>query len=396
MLVNGKLNLNSAVSSLKYKNIIFVFGNLELGGAERQGLLLARWLKEVCGANVQVWGLREAPGRLSQLCDESGIPWQGITLPWKWGYRNIVQNFCELWRVAVLLRHCKPDLLLPYTFFPNIICGLVWRFTGAKLCVWNQRDEGFFLERAFWRSLAVHLTPYFISNSVQGREALLKAFTICPEKVVVIHNGFSLERAQTGRREWRARLGLSNESFVACMVANIHAHKDHATLLKGWRHFLNDVVPAGTSPVLLLAGRDDEGGDRLKGLVGSLGLVDNVIFAGGVDDVAGLLAAADLCVHSSKSEGLPNAVLEAMAAGLPIVATDIPGIREAVGPEGYRFLVPHGDARGLADRIGELFREPSLRASLGEIMRQRVHEKFDPSLMQGRTVSFIAEHWPNR
>lgn len=390
------LNLENTLSLLKNKRVFFVFGNLELGGAERQGLLLARCLKDEYGADVHFWGLNDEPGRLSRLCDESGIPWHGIKLHWRWGYRHIVHNLRELRRLSALLRRNKPDLLLPYTFFPNLICGLVWRFSGATLCVWNQRDEGFCLEREFWRSLAVRLTPYFIANSGQGREALLKAFGVRSNRVTVIPNGVLLDGAQAGRKEWRARLGVRDDSFVACMIANIHVRKDHVTLLKGWRQFLDHVDPVGTSPVLLLAGRDDEGGDRLKDLAASLALCDSIRFLGGVDDIAGLLSAVDLCVHCSESEGFPNAILEAMAAGLPVVATDIPGIREAVGPEGYRFLVPHGDAKVLADRIVELFRDLTICSSLGDKMQQRVHEKFAPSLMCGSTASLIAEHWPGR
>ena len=387
------MNRHGMDSRLRGARILFVFGNLELGGAERQGLMLADFLKRAHGADVRVMGLQEAPGRLSQLCEEAGIPWQGIRLTWQWGHRHLLANLRELRRVAALLRKEKPDLLMPYTFFPNLICGVVWRFSGARLCIWNQRDEGIFLVPEFWRSLAARMTPYFISNSARGRDALLEAFSISPGKVEVIRNGVSPGIAQSGRREWRERLGVADDSFVACMVANIHAHKDHETLLRAWRNLVSGLPTGLPAPVLLLAGRVDQG-DAVKELAASLALHGSVRFLGEIDDVAGLLGAADICMHSSRSEGLPNAVLEAMASGLPVAATDIPGIREAVGPEGYRFLAPAGDPQALADRVGALLLDPALRSGVGELMRERVARRFDVAVACKKTASLIASRWP--
>lgn len=388
---------NDKMSKLLHgRRILFVFGNFDLGGAERQGLLLARCLKDEYGANVQVLGLDEAPGKLSQLCDASVIPWMGINILWNWECRHVFQNLKALWKFALFLRREKPDLLLPYTFFPNIVCGLVWRLSTAKLCVWNQRDEGFFLEREFWRTLAVRLTPLFVANSKSGKQSLLETFAVNPQSISVIPNGVSLEKGLMSRNDLRTRLMVNEDSFVACMVANINANKDHITLLKAWRYFIDEVALVLPSPVLILAGRVDSGLSHLVNLVYSLSLGDFVKFLPEVDDVTGLYEASDLCVYSSKSEGLPNAVLEAMASGLPVVATDIPGIRDAVGPDGYRFLASSGNPKELSERIGLFFKEPTLRTSIGDKMRQRVKERFDSSRLSGRMVSFIAEHWPDR
>jgi len=370
-----------------------VFNNLELGGAERQGLMLARFLRERYAADVRILGLHEAPGRLSQLCDQAGLPWKGIRVSWQWGLRHVFTNLRELQRIAAALRQEKPDLLLPYTFFPNVVCGLVWRCTGAKLCIWNQRDEGRFLEPEPWRGLASRLTPYFLANSEDGREALLHAFAVSPDKIAVVPNGVVLDPPLADRREWRERLNLADDVFAACMVANIHEYKDHPTLLRAWRS-LADLLPQGVpAPVLLLAGRVDHG-EFVHDLAASLGLNDCVRFLGAIGDVAGLLRAVDLCVHSSRTEGLPNAVLEAMASGLAVVATDIPGIREAVGGDGYRFLVPAGDPQALAELIAKFIREPALCRTLGERMRMRVSELFDANASCLKVAGFIEGRWP--
>src|SRR5439155_2520583 len=101
-------------------------------------------------------------------------------------------------------------------------------------------------------------------------------------------------------------------------------------------------------------------------------LGSSVRFLGDVEDVAGLLAASDVAVLSSPSESRPHAVLEAAAAGLPIVATDIPGIREALGQHQHAHLAPVGDAERLAENLVQLISQPALRAELGELNRRSV------------------------
>ena len=363
--------------------VILVFDTLELGGAERQGLLLARHLKSQ-GASVQIWGLTGEPGKLAWLADEAGIEWRALRLDWSPRLVDVHINAFELRRLGAALREQKPTVLLPYTFFSNVMCGLVWRFTGAKLCVWNQRDAGFYLDRFHpWRTAAARLTPYFIANSHAGRDALVAAFAR-PERVVVIHNGVTLAPPVHDRRAWRARLGVAEGTFVAAMVSNIHGNKDHATLLRAWRN----VVERHPDATLVLAGRIEETGESLGRLRDELGIADRVQFLGAVDDVAGLWGAADLCVHSSLTEGLPNAVLEAMTAGVPVVGTDIPGMREALGDE--RFLVGIGDASALADRILAFAGDRAERSRVGRELQARAAREFDSEAMCSATVAQLA------
>lgn len=381
---------NQNSSKLRSARIIFIFGSLELGGAERQGLYLARFLKDECGANVQIWGLQGGPGRVSQLCEEYGIPWRCASFMWP-DKSYLIPG--ELFKFSRLLLCEKPDILLPYTVFPNYVCGLAWKLTDAKLCVWNQRDEGIVLTKHLLYRLAVWLTPYFLTNSIVAKDFLIQTYGVRPDKIHLIHNGVALASPFDDRETWRKRLGLSDDSFVACMLANIHRFKDHMTLIKAWREVLDRAKGEKNPPVLLLAGRFDEGCEELKELVKDLGLSDAVRFIGKVDDVAGLLQSVDLCVHSSKSEGLPNAVLEAMAAGLPVVATDIPGIREAVGPDVYRHLAAPGDPAGLADHVLEFLQNPTLCNTIGKMMLKRVQEEFSLSAMCVKTVSFITKNF---
>lgn len=387
-MVNNCLNSRidaQDYSKLRGLNIILVFGNLELGGAERQGLHLAQYLQERCGAHVQIWGLSNRPGKLSVLCEKSNIPWRSFSFP-----LSRVKALLYLALLARSFRKEKPDILLPYTYFPNVVCGLVWKYTGARLCVWNQRDEALNLNTTFWQKAAVASLSRFIANSSNAKDALVTLYQLREDSVRVIHNGISLPPPAESREVWRKRLQLSPETFAACMVANIHQDKDHVTLLKAWRAVMDMTKQEQTAPVLLLAGRCHEYADKVKTLASDLDLANNVRFIGEVDDVSGLLHAVELCVHSSKSEGLPNGVLEAMSIGLPVVGTDIAGLREAVGEEGVRFLSPPGNELLFAAHISKFLHDPILRLNIGAAMRQRVHDLFDLTAMCTQSATYLS------
>ena len=173
------------------------------------------------------------------------------------------------------------------------------------------------------------------------------------------------------------------------MVANLHTNKDHETALRAWRSVVRSMADVGRNGVLLLAGRFDDTHLVLKALAHDLDLGRSVCFLGPVDDVSGLLACADIGVFSSRSEGVPNGVLECMAAGLAVAATDIPSIREAVGQQGSSFLSPPGDEASLAEQILKLAFDPSLRQRVGTANCLRIEQEFSPEEMYRRTVELI-------
>jgi glycosyltransferase involved in cell wall biosynthesis len=284
-------------------------------------------------------------------------------------------------KVARLLREARPNILLPYTLIPNVVCGLVWQRTGARLCVWNQRDEGIFSLDAKWQYRAAQKTPLFISNSQAGARYLTEKLNVDPAKVRVIPNGIQVAQPQLDRRAWRERLEIDETSFIACMVANLHANKDHDTLLKAWRI----VVDRKPNAVLVLAGRHYGAYKSLVELTNELRIADHVRFAGQVSDVAGLLGAVDLGVFSSRSEGCPNGVLECMAAGLAIVGTDIEGIRET----GIQFLAPPADAERFAQIVLDLADNPHLLATTGAANRSRIKERYNAQRMCEATVALL-------
>jgi glycosyltransferase involved in cell wall biosynthesis len=372
-------------STLKGRRIVFVLFNLELGGAERQALILARHLVEREQAVVEVWGFNKS-GPVAQLSEQIGVPCRIIPFPFKGGR---VARLIGLARVAVSLRRARPEVLLPYTFVPNVICGLVWKWIGARGCVWNQRDEGRMPFVADWARSATRRTPMFVSNSEAGARFLHTDLGVDPLRIRLIENGIEQSPAKEDRSAWRARLEIGNESFVACMVANLHDNKDHRTLLKAWKRVVDRFN--GREAVLVLAGRHDGAYESLESLALELKLNGHVRFAGQVLDVPGLLSAADLSVFSSVNEGCPNGVLESMSAGLAVAGTDIDAIRLAVGANGSEFLAPPDDDEALAGAILKLANDSGLRVTIGADNRQRVKDRYTAARMCEQTISVIKE-----
>jgi glycosyltransferase involved in cell wall biosynthesis len=373
--------------SLQGVRIVFVLEMLELGGAERQALLLARYLKNEVGADVRVVGFN-SPGRAARLCEQYGIEWSIIPVSIQTGRRK---RYRAPFVFARGLRALKPDVLLPYTVSPNVLCGIVWRWTGAKSCIWNQRDEGTERVDRLFERLSVRMMPRFLANSQGGAGFLTKVLGAKEHCVSIIHNGIQLAQPVANRADWRNRLGISDDCFVACMIANFRWPKDHATLIRAWRVVVDRLPSHAQTPVLLLAGRFDGTAEMAKSLTDELKLGGAVRFLGPVDDIPGLLRSVDLGVLSSESEGMPNGVLESMAVGLPFVGTDVSGIHEAVGPGCYEYLAPLGNVEVLAELICRFAESPELRAAQGMANAKRIADEFLPDVMCRRTAQVISD-----
>jgi glycosyltransferase involved in cell wall biosynthesis len=372
--------------SLRGVRIIIVIGIFDLGGSERQAIHLAQYLRDVTGADVEVWGCDISGGRVVDLCHQYKIPWHTYPMPWVDNWGNL-KRYRAVLDFALQLRRAHADVLVPFITLTNVFCGLVWRFTGARLCIWNQREAGITTAVVGPKTgrLATRLTPWFFSNSQHGADYLINEHKVSPARVSVIHNTVELLPSEHDTATWRRKLNVGQDSFLAVKVANLHELKDHVTLLKAWR-----IVTENFPATLLLAGRWDGTQNSLKILAVDLGISRYVRLLGAVKDVSGLLRACDLAVFSSFAEGSPNGVLECMAAGLAVAATDVPGIREAVAPDGLPFLAPVRDAETLAAKILALAENEALRKRLGDINRERIQTMFSVPRLGEATARVIS------
>jgi glycosyltransferase involved in cell wall biosynthesis len=245
-----------------------------------------------------------------------------------------------------------------------------------------------------------------IANSLAVREKLIQS-NVGAEKITVIYNGLDTSRLATrlGRAETILALGLARDTdgrmFVTILANMRHEVKDYPLFLRAAQR-VKEAIPGA---MFLLAG-EGELAESLRGLAADLGIADSTIFLGRCDKVAELLSISDVCVLSSKAEGFSNSILEYMAAGCPVVATDVGGAREVIREGLTGYLVQSGDNQTMADRIISLLREPEKAREMGQRGRQIVEQTFSTAaqlraveglyekLLNTRTTRIIAPSLP--
>jgi len=238
-------------------------------------------------------------------------------------------------------------------------------------------------QRVYQRGLAVHVRnqwlnrylfrqvlTHIVANSEATKSAFLRDFAgVIPESDVrVIPLGIDVDRFEVSHR---VKIGNEPQGIVLGSVGRLAAEKDHASLI----HVAARLKQAGHSFTLHVAG---EGAlkDELEASTRALGVQREVNFLGFVDDIPTFLEGVDVFLLSSRWEGFGLAVVEAGAAGMPVVAFDTTSMPEVIAHGETGFLVEVGDVDAFAARVGELIVDPELRRRMGTAARKRVEERF--------------------
>jgi glycosyltransferase involved in cell wall biosynthesis len=220
----------------------------------------------------------------------------------------------------------------------------------------------------------------FVCVSEDARPGFLRA-GVPPAKLVVVRNGIRHRAPRRGRAAVRAGLGLGARDRVVLTVGRLAEQKGHRSLCRA----VPAILERAPNARFLWAGDGPLEGE-LRALARRLGVDETVRFLGRRDDVPDLLGAADLFVLPSLFEGLPLAVLEAMAAGLPVVATRAGGTAEVVDDGVTGHLVPAGDVAALADAVADLLRHPARARVWGRAGRARFEREFHAGRMARETA----------
>ncbi|MFM7167939.1 MAG: glycosyltransferase family 4 protein, partial [Planctomycetaceae bacterium] len=328
-----------AFRDFRGRRFVFFAGHFDFfSGAERQAVYFAGELVRQLDADVTFvgWG---GDGRLAE--EARGVGARIVVQPLDIGLPRWSDRYQLLKLAGMLRQQLRPDFILPYVWMHCRAVGAIWRLTGAKFCWWNQRDEGRGIQGSWLERRLMKTLPAVVSNSWEGRDFLTSRFQLPPGRVEVINNGIQLP--EPGRDlTWRQSVGICPDAFLISMLANLTVYKDHLTLLRAFAE-AQRLCP-GQNLQLILAGSHCETAATIKALAWDLGLQGHLHLPGPVSDIMGLLRATDLVVHSSLTEGCPNGVLEPMALGLPVLGTDISGLRQALGESmAGRSLSPPND-----------------------------------------------------
>lgn len=377
--------MSSEAHSDKRKHILHVIDALGYGGAQELLVLLARWTlgdryrTTVCvlQPNPELKRAIELEGARVVCFDR---PRPSILKPHRF-FAYFVRNALD---IISLCRQEGVDVVqchLSDAEFVGICAGhlakvgrvLATLHYPDLLPVRHYRDPRNHLRRLATR-LLYRWTDAVIAVSEDVADKVREFVELDAAKLHTIVNRIDVDSFRTAapRRDLAASLGLEPSHKVVLTVGRIMPPKGHTHLIAAMGQL------AGTHPEirLLLAGD----GDLRKGLeakCAAKGLSDRISFLGSRPDVADLLALADIFVLPSLWEGTSLALLEAMAASRPIVATDIPGNAAVLGSPPCAVLVPPADSEALAEAISDLLDQPERAAEYGRAARRIVVERFD-------------------
>ena len=279
--------------------------------------------------------------------------------------------------MARLVRDEHVDLIHSHLPDQNFYSCLVGSWTGCKTLVTYhgatelvraRRRRGAF---KLWVVRRTAWTVVVVCDYV-GR--MLSEFSFPPEKITRIYNGIDpAEFSGPQRSSLKEELGFPADVKLIGMVANVRQTKGHDYFIRAARKVANTHSEAR----FLAVGEVDERlGKGLRNLVRQLDLQDRFFFLGFRQDIPNILSNLDVFVLSSTSEGFPLVVLEAMAAGKPVVVTRSGGPDEIIEDGHDGFLVPVADADALAGRIGELLQRPDLSATLAREAQLKIARRF--------------------
>ncbi|GIK56062.1 MAG: glycosyltransferase [Chloroflexi bacterium] len=339
-------------------HILWLQTGAQIGGTEMMNFRTWCCLHQR-GIRVQVCFLDE-PGPVSDLyraagCEPVHLCYHQRPLP-------------HIWRdLHHLFTPHPPHIIHIFGTRANLLGRVAARRYTQAAVICGQRSVGSgswwpqYVERA-----ASRWADLYIANSHAGARWLAEQAHVPPAKIRTIHSGLdAVPFMQVARGQIRPSLSIPPDTPLIVSVGNLRKVKDQQTLIRA----AHQLQQQGRPFHLLLVG-DGQRRAALEQLTRDLNLADHITFMGRRADVSAILADSDIKVLSSRSEGLPAAIMEAMAAGLPVVATAVGGVPELVQDGLTGQLVPPDNAPALADALAVLLQNPSLRQQYGRVGQQ--------------------------
>jgi len=352
--------------------ILLVTTGLKVGGAEHQVVALARAFL-TRGHAVAILSL--SPGRELDVPADAHV----VELNMRKTPAGIAR---ALWQARDLVRSWRPDIVHAHMIHANVFARLLTRIVRCPplVCTAHSFREGGRLRMLAyrvtdrWSALTTHV-------SEDGRTGMVAAGAVQAERIAVMPNGIDVDRFHPNaalRGATRARLGISAGTRLALNVGRLVPEKAQDLLLDAFAQ-----IDPATLPVHLLIAGGGPLRETLGGQIAALGLASHVTLLGPRDDIHALLNAADTFVLSSNIEGLPMVLVEALACGCPVVATDAPGVKEVLHDHGV--IVPRGDAAALAAALDAALRQGRGSARDEAARRTRAASMF--------SIDAVAQRW---
>lgn len=305
-----------------------------------------------------------------------------------------------LWQTYLVCRREKFDVVHTHTLLPGLAGRIAARLAGVPCVVhtFHSWQPHLYKSAAFkWAFNATEIVASHFAHAVLFQNPDdLKSWSRIPavpiHKATLVGNGIDFtaitKRVGSDARERiRQEFGISEDAFVIVNVARFEPQKGHVFLLQTLKQLLSQ-VDRKVAVLLVGIGIDQE---KIEAEVKRLGLQDVVHFTGYRQDVPDLLTASDVSIMTSHYEGIPRALMESMALGVPVVATDVPGTRTLIRSGQTGLLVEYGDIPGMAAALLKVLADPTLASQLGERGRHHVQTRFNEYTVADR-VEEIYSH----
>lgn len=346
-------------------NIVYILTGMGMGGAERQVCDLADQITSL-GHQVTIIGLTG-----KQLVKPQSDTVKVVMLSMK---KNPLGFLSAYFAAIHLIRQLDPDIIHAHMFHANIFARLLRILSPSSklVCTAHSSNEGGRLRMAAYR--ATNFLSHFNSNvSQEAVEAFIEKGAFKPEQITAVPNGINtnlfIKNSEAGT-DIRKNLHLPHDQLIFIAIGRLSYAKDYPNLLAAFAAVSREIPSAQ----LLIVGQGELEPD-LRQQVAALGLIDKIHFLGLRRDIPALLNAADIFVLSSRYEGLPLCIGEAMACERFVVATDCGGVAEVMGDTGI--LVPPQNSEALAEKmLAAATKTPEQIHINGEKARQRIVELF--------------------
>jgi glycosyltransferase involved in cell wall biosynthesis len=370
---------------------ILLFGTqMAIGGAQRVLLDQARWFS-AHGHRVTAVFFYDKEGLHGAWQQGTGLPLLTMTRLEGQGLiskaRALIQGILNLWR---LLRRENFDVIETFTYDSNLLAlPLAW-LAGipVRIATHHGMIEGFppRLERLHAWLVNVGVATVLVSVSTKALEQAAKAGAK-RERMIVVQNGIvpaSPDRSSSNGV--RHEMGVAEDDVLLLSVGRLVYQKGHEFLIRA----MPSVLGRHPQAKAVICGEGTLRG-ALRAQIAELRLEDSVFLAGNRPDIDRFLNTADIFVLPSRWEGLPVALLEAMAVGLPVVATHVEGVEEVIENGDQGLLVPPEDAEALAAALIELIGGGEARRRMGDAARRRIKEFYTVDIMCGKYLRLMSD-----
>jgi glycosyltransferase involved in cell wall biosynthesis len=381
-------------SHIRLLKFLTLFG---IGGTERQVVNLIRMLDR--SRFSPTFGCLKRWGHFLGDIEQQQIPVAEYPI----SKLYMPSTFLQQLRLARDMRRDGIQIFHSYNFYANVFAVPAARMAGVPVVIASIRDTGLGITPAKLRlhNMVCRLADCVLVNAEAVREWLI-GMGHRPEKISVIHNGLDPSAFAQPRdgAEVRRELNLPEQAQLVVVLARLVPSKGIESFIEAAAAVNSRFPDVRFLIVGDLHSHNAEGGierdgsymETLRRLAAKLGVGDRVIFTGFRSDISELLSQTSVSVLPSLSgEGLPNALMESMAAGVPVVATRVGGSVEVVGEDGNAgFMVPPGDPRALSEAMIAVLADNELAQRLGQSARQRMRERFSLEHMVRQTENLYA------